>query len=193
MPLFIDVFYYFLLLWLHPFISSLPVPFHHLSIGFPHRWTPPFAYCLPLWFLPGLSSPPLCLFAVSLRWREWKLDTDHCSPAADVHDRPLRSAAPHAQYAGSWKWLALYIWTGFPYTYSAYHRLPKAYRGNTPSTCINFQNVVRLIVESEGGLPFPLPVPSLDLSYILTICQVISFSLLINPAVKVLLKSSETW
>lgn len=69
-----------------------------------------------------LLPPLLCLFAVSLRWREWK----HRWPAANMHGR---SAAAHAQIAGSWKWLSVYIWKRFPCTYSGYHRLPNAYRG----------------------------------------------------------------
>lgn len=43
---------------------------------------------------PLLPPSPLCLFAVPLTWREWKLATDQWWPAANVHDRPLRSAAP---------------------------------------------------------------------------------------------------
>lgn len=61
MPLFIDVFYYLLLFWLHPSIVS--------SFLYPQYSAPPFSYCFPLWLLPWLSSlppPSLCVYLQGL-------------------------------------------------------------------------------------------------------------------------------
>lgn len=56
--------FFLLLLWLHP--SSSACILHHLFIVYPHCWTRPFAYCVPQWFLPGLSTLLFPLFICSV-------------------------------------------------------------------------------------------------------------------------------
>lgn len=75
------------------------------------------------------ASPPssrLCLFAVSLRWREWKLASDHCRCVANVHYRPLRSATPPCPFSRELKMtcsvylerVSLHIFSQLPFTQS---------------------------------------------------------------------------
>lgn len=146
MPLFIDVFYYFLLLWLHPSIISSSVTLT--------------AELLLLLISPRTLLPPL--LSVCLQCLK-----DGVSGSWPLIPAGLQltcmTAQLHAQYAGNWKWLALYIWKGSPTDTRPITIYQKHIEAKTLSTCVNLQNVDIIIVESEGCLSFPPPVPSLDL------------------------------
>lgn len=171
MPLFIDVFYYFLLLWLHPSIISSSVTLT--------------AELLLLLISPRTLLPPL--LSVCLQCLK-----DGVSGSWPLIPAGLQltcmTAQLHAQYAGNWKWLALYIWKGSPTDTRPITIYQKHIEAKTLSTCVKltkcghyYRRKWRLpVLPTPSSFPWPF--------YIFTTC-----SLLISPAVHVLLKTSETW
>lgn len=167
--------YWCLLLFSPPLVVYPPSSLHHL----PSLLNSSFCILCSIVISPTVP----CLFTVPLRWREWKLASDHCWPAAIVHYRALRSAAPLAQSAGSWKWLSVYLERLLLHIHGL-SQFTQSIKAKPLSTCLNFQNDY---CRTWTCALTPFPWPFLHLSHLS------SHLLLINTAIEVQKRGLWIW